>query len=133
MGSEFAYEDLTSQEVDKYTYKWLKDERLGEREITVIERYPAYKHSGYTRQRVWIDTDIYQAIKIEFYDRKSTLLKTLTINDFAQYANKYWRPARMEMVNHQTGKTTLLTWSDYVFGKDLTARHFDRNTLKRLR
>ena len=28
MGSEFAYEDLGSQEVDKYTYKWLRDEEL---------------------------------------------------------------------------------------------------------
>ncbi len=26
MGSEFAYEDLSSQEVDKYTYKYLRDE-----------------------------------------------------------------------------------------------------------
>ena len=133
MGSEFAYEDLTSQEVDKYTYQWLNDEKLGERETAVIERYPTYKHSGYTRQRVWVDKDIYQAIKVEFYDRKGALLKTLVVDDFAQYANKYWRPAKMEMVNHQTGKSTLLTWSDYAFGKNLTARHFDRNTLKRLR
>ena len=28
MGSEFAYEDITSQEVEKYTYKWLRDEPL---------------------------------------------------------------------------------------------------------
>jgi len=30
MGSEFAYEDLSSQEVDKFRYKWLRDEALGE-------------------------------------------------------------------------------------------------------
>ena len=28
MGSEFAYEDITSQEVDKYTYKYISDEKL---------------------------------------------------------------------------------------------------------
>ena len=28
MGSEFAFEDLSSQEVEKYTYKWLLDEKL---------------------------------------------------------------------------------------------------------
>ena len=53
MGSEFAYEDLASQEVEKYQYKWLRDEMLEERETFVIERIPRYEHSGYTRQIVW--------------------------------------------------------------------------------
>ncbi|MCI0507508.1 MAG: outer membrane lipoprotein-sorting protein, partial [Gammaproteobacteria bacterium] len=48
MGSEFAYEDITSQEVQKYTYQWLKDEQYDGRDAFVVERYPAYKHSGYT-------------------------------------------------------------------------------------
>ena len=26
MGSEFAYEDMTSQEIEKYSYRWLRDE-----------------------------------------------------------------------------------------------------------
>jgi len=30
MGSEFAYEDISSQEVEKYTYKYLRDEPCGE-------------------------------------------------------------------------------------------------------
>jgi len=28
MGSEFAYEDIASQEVEKYTYKYLREEEL---------------------------------------------------------------------------------------------------------
>ena len=40
MGSEFAYEDLSSQEVEKYTYKYLKDEVLDGQDMFVIERYP---------------------------------------------------------------------------------------------
>ena len=48
VGSEFAYEDLTSQEVEKYTYKWLRDEKTPEAEYFVIELYPAYQYSGYT-------------------------------------------------------------------------------------
>ncbi|HEB63048.1 MAG TPA: outer membrane lipoprotein-sorting protein, partial [Gammaproteobacteria bacterium] len=55
MGSEFAYEDLSSQEIEKYTYKWLRDEPCGELQCYVIERVPAYKYSGYTRMVSWID------------------------------------------------------------------------------
>lgn len=39
MGSTFAFEDLGSQEVEKYTYKYLRDEPCGELSCYVIERY----------------------------------------------------------------------------------------------
>ena len=133
MGSEFAYEDMSSQEVEKYTYKYLRDEPCGELQCFVIERYPVDKYSGYTRQVVWIDQGEYRAQKIDFYDRKDSLLKTLELSDYHQYLDKHWRAHRMFMQNHQTGKSTLLTWSDYEFQTGLTDRDFDRNSLKRAR
>lgn len=133
MGSEFAYEDLSSQEVAKYTYRFLREEELDGRPTFVIERYPQYEHSGYTRQVVWIDQEMYQPLKIEFYDRKNSLLKTLTVSGYRQYLGRYWRPDRMDMVNHQTGKSTTLLWSNYRFRTGLTDRDFDRNALKRAR
>jgi len=133
MGSEFAYEDLTSQEVEKYTYKYLRDEEIDGRPTFVIERYPAYKHSGYTRLVTWLDKEMYQPLKVEFYDRKKSLLKTLTASDYKQYLGKYWRPGKMTMVNHQTNKSTDLIWSNYRFKTGLTDRDFDRNSLKRAR
>ena len=40
MGSEFAYEDIASQEVEKYNYKWIRDEVYNGKDYFVIERYP---------------------------------------------------------------------------------------------
>jgi len=133
MGSEFAYEDISSQEVEKYTYKYLRDEQLDGQDVFVIERYPRYRNSGYTRQIVWLDKQTWRPLKIEFYDRKNSLLKTLTYHGYQQYLGKYWRPARMEMVNHQTGKSTTLLWTEYRFRNGFTERDFDRNSLKRAR
>lgn len=133
MGSEFAFEDLGSQEVEKYSYKHLREESCGEFECHVIERFPAYKHSGYTRQTVWLDKQAYRAVRIEFYDRKNSLLKTLNSSGFQQYANRHWRPDRMEMVNHQTGKSTILEWTNYAFQTGLSENDFNKNSLKRLR
>ena len=133
VGSEFAYEDLTSQEVEKYTYKWLRDEELDGRPAFVIEAYPAYENSGYTRQIVWIDKEMYQAVQIEFFDRKNAQLKTLRASEYEQYLDQFWRPGRMHMVNHQTGKSTELLWRNYQFKTGLNDRDFDRNTLKRMR
>ena len=133
MGSEFAYEDLASQEVEKYTYKYLRDEKLNGIDTFVIERYPAYKHSGYKRQLVWINQQEYRPEKIEFYDRKNALLKTLSFSGYRQYLGQYWRADVMEMVNHQTGKSTVLYWSDYRFRTGLSERDFRKNALKRAR
>ena len=133
MGSEFAFEDMSSQEVDKYTYKWLRDEQLDGKDVYVIERVPVDKYSGYTRQIVWMDKGIYHPLTVEFYDRKNALLKTLEFKGYQQYLGKYWRADGMEMNNHQNGKSTLLTFSDYKFNNGFTDRDFDRNSLKRAR
>lgn len=133
MGSEFAYEDISSQEVEKYKYKFIKDGEVDGRAAFIIERYPQYKKSGYTKLVTWLDKKMYQPLKIEFYDRKKSLLKTLTQHEYKQYLNKYWRPARMEMVNHQTGKSTTLLLMNYKFKNGFKSRDFDRNSLKRAR
>jgi len=130
MGSEFAYEDVSSQEVEKYTYAYLKDETLGGRAQFVIERVPVDPNSGYTRQVVWIDQERYIPTKIEYYDRKNELLKTLEYSGYRQYQDRYWRADQMKMVNHQTGKSTDLSWSGYAFGSGFSDRDFDQNSLK---
>ncbi len=133
MGSEFAYEDLSSQEVEKYTYKHLRDEAYEGMDCFVVERYPVDKYSGYTRQVAWIDKEEYRPHKVVFYDRKNARLKTLLYRDYHKYLDKYWRAHDMFMENHQTGKTTQLTWENYKFQTGLTDRDFDRNSLKRVR
>lgn len=131
MGSEFAFEDLSSQEVEKYTYKYLRDEACGDLTCFVVERYPVDKNSGYTRQVAWIDQDEYRIHKTEFYDRKKSLLKTLEVSGFTQYLGQYWRPELMAMQNHQTGKSTDLIWSNYAFKVGLDEGDFTKNSLKR--
>ncbi|MDT8281733.1 MAG: outer membrane lipoprotein-sorting protein [Gammaproteobacteria bacterium] len=133
MGSEFAYEDLASQEVEKYTYKYIRDEVFNNADCFVVERYPAYEYSGYTRQVAWVNKEKYVAEKIDFYDRKNDLLKTLTNKDYKQYLGQYWRAGEMLMENHQTGKSTVLTWNDYQFKTGLDDKDFSRNSLKRAR
>ena len=131
MGSEFAYEDLASQEVEKYTYRYLRDETLDDQAMLLIERYPVDKNSGYSRQEVWLDKERYRTWKVMFYDRKNALLKTLVFSNYQQYLDKYWRAEKMLMENHQTGKSTLLTWRDYRFRTGLDDTDFQKNSLKR--
>jgi len=133
MGSEFAYEDIASQEVEKYTYKFLRDDTLDDMAVFVFERYPVDEKSGYTRQIIWMDKEHYKERKIEYYDRKDALLKTLLFTDYHQYLDRYWRAHDMYMENHQTGKSTRLLQSNFQYRTGLTDRDFDKNALKRAR
>lgn len=132
--SEFAYEDLTSQEIEKYTYRYLEDGVHGDFECFVVERYPVDRFSGYTRQVAWFDKEEYRLQRIEYYDRKDALLKTLTVDGYVQYAGRFWRPERMFMQNHQTGRSTELQWREYRFDSGLDEnRDFSTNSLRRIR
>ncbi len=133
LGSEFSFEDLTSQEVDKYNYKWLRDEPLGGMPCFVVERYPLYENSGYTRHIVWTDQAEYRPMKVEFYDRKSALLKTLVFEDYHQYEQKYWRALTMTMTNHQSGKSTILRFEDYTLSLDIDESTFTPGRLRMAR
>ncbi|MCO4799514.1 MAG: outer membrane lipoprotein-sorting protein [Colwelliaceae bacterium] len=133
MGSEFSFEDLSSFEIEKYQYNYLGDEAVNGLDSFMVEQFPVDENSGYTRRIVWIDKSEYRVQKIDFYDRKNSLLKTLSYENYQQYLNRYWRADSAMMINHQSGKSTELQWSNYEFSTGLTDGDFNRNTLKRAR
>jgi len=133
MGSEFSFEDLTSFEVEKYDYNYLRDETIDGELSWVVEQFPLDKNSGYKRRIVWIDQSEHRIRKTDFYDRKNTLLKTLTFSNYQQYINKHWRAKKMEMANHQSGKSTILIYTDFKINKGLDEKEFNKNALKRAR
>ncbi|ARU57682.1 outer membrane lipoprotein-sorting protein [Oleiphilus messinensis] len=131
MGSEFAFEDMGAQEVEQYTYKYLRDESCNELTCFVIERYPTDENSGYSKQIAWIDQQEYRIYKVEYYDRKDSLLKTLTLSKFYKYLDKFWRAHDNFMMNHQTGKSTRLLLANFKFDIGLDKADFSQNSLKR--
>ena len=133
MGSEFAFEDISSQEVEKYTYNYLGEEVVDGVSMYMIERIPVDEKSGYSKQIGWYDQDEYRLHKVDFYDRRGDLLKTLTYHGYQLYLDDFWRADQMSMVNHQTGKSTDLFWDSYDFGVGLDERDFDQNALRRAR
>ncbi len=133
MGSEFSYEDMRDAQIEKYAFRFERQEACGEGSCFVVERRPRDEDSMYVRHLVWIDTAEYRTLKIEFFDRKNYHLKTLTIGDHRRYLDRHWRPHRLVMVNHQSGKSTELLWENYRFRQNLSPRDFEQTSLDWLR
>lgn len=131
MGSEFAFEDMSDFMLEKYTYRYLRNEPCGELDCFVSEWVPAYQHSGYSRIEVLHDQDQYRTQRIEFYDHQGEHLKTLHLRNHQLHNERFWRPMELTMLNHQTAKSTLLHYDHIEFGVGLTERNFDQNALKR--
>ncbi len=132
MGSEFAYEDFGGMLVEEYEHTWLRDEELDGQDCFVVESRPIdLTRSGYTRLVTWYDKEAYRTRKIEFFDRKGELLKTLEVAAFELQVDRFWQPVEMTMNNHHNGKSTTLSWAEYDFTVGLTDRDFDRNSLAR--
>lgn len=132
MGSEFAFEDFASFELDKFTYKYIGDDTVDGLAVYVVERYPTYEKSGYVRQVTYIDTKDFQTRKVDYYDRKDALLKTLSLKDYRLYG-EFWRAHTLEMVNHQTGKSTVMSYGEYDFEPGLTEGDFEKGKLSNAR
>lgn len=133
MGSEFAFEDLGSQEIEKYTYRYLGDDKVEGLDCSKVEEVPTYANSGYTKIVVWRDKAEYRQMKVEYYDRRNELLKTLKLSDYKKYLDRFWYPGRYEVVNHKNGRSTTLLMKNYKFRNGYTARDFDQSSLERTR
>ncbi|MEM9060940.1 MAG: outer membrane lipoprotein-sorting protein [Pseudomonadota bacterium] len=133
VSSEFSYEDLGSQEVDDYTYMWLRDEPCPtDPSLTcfVTESYPKNAKSGYSKRVSWTDTQEYRLMKVDFYNRRGDFEKSLEFTGYNQYLGQYWRADKMAMKNHQTGKATDLLWNNYDFRTGLGEGDFNSQRLK---
>lgn len=134
LSSEFAYEDLAVQEVEKFSYKLLGQESCGDALCLKVERVPLDEYSGYSRQEVLLDADTLRVERIDYFDRHGRPLKVLVNHGYKLHQGRYWKPQRMFMENLQTGKTTELNWKEYAFDTGLMAdRDFSTNSLMRAR
>ncbi|CAA6809844.1 MAG: Outer membrane lipoprotein-sorting protein [uncultured Sulfurovum sp.] len=130
MGSEFSYEDIGNQNYNKFTYgDKVEEVELDGEACYKGERIPKDKNSGYTKQVSWVSKDKFLLKQVEYYDRKSELLKTAVFSDYKQIEG-IWRVGKIVMRNHQNDKSTELTWKEEKLKVGLTAKEFNKRVLK---
>ncbi len=132
MGSEFAYEDISNNTLDRFSYKLIGVEEYNSKPCYIVERIPTYKNSGYTKIKTWYDKESYIVRRAEYTDRKKSLLKVMTFEGWKQYPNGTWRAEKFRMENLQTHKVSSLIFKDRKMGIGLKVRQFNQRNLQRI-
>ncbi len=117
-GSEFTYEDLNDLDPAEYQWQFLKEIQMEIDNETLpvfkIEGKPTYRDTAYSYLILYLSKDHWFQAQVEYFDKSGTHLKTRTSSQWQQFHNQYWRALQVEMANHQTGKKTVLKFSDYL-------------------
>jgi outer membrane lipoprotein-sorting protein len=132
-GSEFAFEDLGAIDPAQVEWKILGHEACGSSQCVLLEGRPKTEGSGYSRRVLTIDRASYRLERVAFYDRKGELLKTLTYSEHEKLLGKFERPKVWTMINHQSGKSTVLRFDDFRFDSGLDAGDFSAARLGNVR
>jgi hypothetical protein len=133
MGSEFTYEDLRAPSLDKFNYKFIKEEKKSGDLFWTYEK-SSKKKSGYARQVITASKKYMSSVKVQFFDRSNSLLKEAISSDFKAFKvgkNTFWRPNQIKMKNVQTLKESQLIWKNRKVGTKLKAKVFKKKTLKK--
>lgn len=132
LGSEFSYEDLGSQEIEKFNYLFIKDEKLSGQDVWVLERTPK-KASGYSKQTMKVRKDILTPVQVDYFDRRGELLKTAIFENFKQFetgGRKFHRAGKIHMKNVQTQKESIFEWTERKLGVAHNVSEFEQRALR---
>jgi hypothetical protein len=129
MGSEFAYEDLVVRQLEKFDYRYLREEVVDGKRCHVIERLPRDKNSGYSKIVRWRLADNLQELKSEFYDRKGELLKFRVMDGHHQVAG-IWRVKTISVTNVQTNKKSVLSFDEIAIKIEIPPAKFKVQSLE---
>lgn len=131
MGSEFTYEDIGGNTLDKFKYTKLADEQYKGKACFVLEKTPNYANSGYTKIKMWISKDNNLVLRQDFFDRKNSLLKVMTFDGHQKYGAT-WRSGKIAVENLQTKKKSVIDFTNRKMGSGLSADLFTERNLQRL-
>ncbi|MDO8519854.1 MAG: outer membrane lipoprotein-sorting protein [Deltaproteobacteria bacterium] len=130
IGSEFTYEDLLPPEADQYRYEWLREESCSGGSCHVLEAFPLFSNSGYSKTILFIDKNDYQNVRIDFFDKKGRLVKRGLFEDRKKIGN-FTRAHRITMDDLAHGRKTVLAVKEIRIGSGLTDAAFTKTVLER--
>ena len=137
MGSDFTYSDMTSRNVDDYTYKIMKETKVGGNKVWQMLVTPktdaTVDETGYTKSIVFVRQDNFVIIQALNYIKAGKKLKYMQVKGLKKI-DGIWTPTEMQMVTKKGKKMlhkTIFKFSEIKYNQDLDESMFTTRTLER--
>ena len=114
MGSDFSISDIAGRLVSKDRHRLIKEDS----KYYYVESIPRSSSDAYSKLMIVVHKKIFVPVKIDFYDRKNRLYKTL-VNKKLKKIKKMYLVVNAIMSNHETKGQSIIQTSDIRVGIDI--------------
>jgi len=137
MGSDFSYSDMTSKNVEDYTYKIMKETKVDGHKVWQMLVTPKSKktieETGYTKSIIFVRQDNFVVVQALYYVKAGKKLKYFKVLNLEEIEG-VWTVTKMQMVTKKGKKTlhmTLIEFEKIKYNQDLQESFFSTRTIKK--
>ncbi len=130
VGSDFFYYDMEDRAFEDYTYTYLREETLEERDCHVIKMETKDPGAPYAYAEAWVDKGDNFVYRTKMYDRRGGHIKTLIVVE-TKTIDGCIIPTKVVMENHRDDHKTLLAMSDIRVNEGVDDNVFTVRNLER--
>jgi outer membrane lipoprotein-sorting protein len=130
MGSDFTYSDMTSREIDDYTYRIAKETTVRDHKVWVMESIPKTQktidETGYTKSYMFVRQDNFVVVRALHILKETGKKKYLDVKKLEEI-DGIWVATEIEMKTTQDKNTlhrTVLKLDDVKFNQDMDDAFF---------
>lgn len=135
MGSDFTYADMSSPDLDDYTYEVMKETDVDGHKVWQILSTPKtddeIKRTGYTKSVTFVRQDNYVVVRSVNWLEKGGRLKFMEVKKLEQI-DGIWTPLEMVMTTKkgkQTEHASVLRWDDVKYNQSMDDELFTQRRL----
>ena len=138
MGSEFSNADMSAPSLEDFNYTLTGSETILGVDCWIVEVVPVNEdvmdEVGYDRQLAWIGKQDFVFRQAEYYDEDGKLFKQMTTSGvkLIDPLGKKYIATRMEMINLQNGRKSVMTIDEIQYNPDVKEEYFTLGFLERL-
>ena len=137
MGSDFSYADMNRRVLDEWRYKILKESKVGDHKVWLIEALPVSKvvedRYGYTKSVLFVRQDIFFPVRAIHWVKDGNKLKYMEVKKLEKIDN-IWVATETHMKTTKNKKTlhrTILRWNNVKFNQAVDENMFTIRQLEK--
>lgn len=133
MGSDFTYEDFSSQQSEEYRFL-----SLGELEqqgtafwVILAEKTEPFEKDRYQSLRFYVEKETYAIHRVDYLTATGDEVRRLTSEGFLNQTGNLWSPTKMTMQDLERGSQTTIEWKERELNPAIEDWRFTERGLER--